>query len=472
MTQEEKILFLKQEKKIEKLSLRITELEALLKDALDKLNKNSHNSSKPPSSDVFQKTKSLRTASGKKPGGQMGHKGTTLEMTKNPDIIVPHPVQQCSYCQALLTDVPEDHHEKRQVYDLPPIKMQVTEHRCVVKTCPYCRKVNKAVFPVTVEQPVQYGPQFKGLCVYLTNYQLLPYQRCAQLLADLLGHSPSPAALVNMNKSCSIGLQPFDQEMKKALVCCLLLYFDETGYMFCGKRNWLHVAATEQYTYYYVHEKRGKEAMNEMCILPLYKGVAMHDYWCSYLSYGCDHVLCHAHHLRELIFCEEQEKSRWAKAMKGLLLDVFDHVEEERQKGECALSAKDFGAYLYRYWEIMEQGGKEHPEPRRQENRRGRTTKSRTRNLLERFIEYGAEMLRFACDFSIPFTNNVAEQAVRMMKVKQKISGCFRSKEGAQNFALIRSYIDTIRKQGLSILQSLKELIEGKPWLPLVPAPA
>jgi transposase len=198
----------------------------------------------------------------------------------------------------------------------------------------------------------------------------------------------------------------------------------------------------------------------------------MHDYWCSYLDYDCDHVFCHAHHLRDLTFCIGQGKSHWAEEMKAFLLQIKASVDKERQKGACCLSAEDFGHYQYRYWQLIDQGEREHPLPRKQQGCRGRTAKSKARNLLERFMEHGAEMLHFACDFSIPFSNNVAEQALRMMKVKQKISGCFRSREGAQNFARIRSYIDTVRKQGLSILESLKNVIVGQPWLPLVPAPA
>jgi len=276
-----------------------------------------------------------------------------------------------------------------------------------------------------------------------------------------------------MSKSCALGLQPFEQEVKKALCHSEVIHCDETGYYFCGQRNWLHVVATKELTYYYAHEKRGKEALDDIGILAEYKGVAVHDYWGPYLDYDCEHVFCHAHHLRDLTFCIEQEKSKWAEGIKAFILQVKEKVDEERQRGACCLNAKDFGDFQYRYWQLMEQGEREHPLPRKQAGKRGRTAKSKSRNLLERFIKHGAEMLRFACDFSIPFTNNiVSPQARRMMRVKQNVSGCFRSKEGSQNFALIRGYIDTVRKQGLSILESLRNVLMGNAWLPLVPAPA
>jgi transposase len=276
MTQEEEILFLRQgykrlEQENKELRLRLSQLEALLKNSQDQLSKNSQNSSKPPCSDMFRKTQSLRKPSDKKPGGQTGHKGTTLEMIQHPDIIVVHNVERCSHCQGVLTDTAPQSYEKRQVYDLPPLKIVVTEHRCVSKTCPYCGWENKGSFPLTVEQPVQYGPQFKGLCIYLTNYQLLPYQRCAQLLEDMLGHSPCESSLVSMSKGCALELQPFEQQVKQVLCHSEVIHCDETGYFFCGKRNWLHVAATEEYTYYYAHEKRGKEALDDIGILPVYK---------------------------------------------------------------------------------------------------------------------------------------------------------------------------------------------------------
>jgi transposase len=465
---EEEILQLREENRL--LRLRNQELEALLKEALDKLNKNSGNSSRPPSSDPFRKNQSLRTASGKRPGGQKGHPGTTLQMREVPDSIQVHDVARCSHCQRDLTTTVTQRYERRQVYELPPLQLWVTEHRSLVKVCPRCGEVNRGVFPVEVTQPVQYGERLKALCVYLTNYQLLPYHRCAQLLKDLLGYSPSEATLADIAEGCSAALWSFERSVKEALLLQKVLSLDETGYRFCGKTGWLHVTATGDYTLYQVHSRRGIQALDHIGILPQYQGVAMHDYWKAYLEYGCEHVFCHAHHLRDLTFCIEAENSHWAAQMKALLTRIHQSVEQQRLKGETTLSIEAFAKYHQAYWKVMEEGAVEHPRPMRQDLP-GRVAKSKSRNLWERFYEYASEMLRFACDFSIPFTNNVAEQAVRMMRVKQKISGCFRSTHGAENFARIRSYIDTLRKQGLPIVEHLKKAMTAQAWMPMLPAP-
>lgn len=470
MTKEDEIVALREENK--GLHLRVTELEGLLKEALDKLNKNSSNSSKPPSSDAFRKPQSLRTASGKSPGGQPGHKGTTLEMRDVPDSIVLHEPLVCSHCQEDLRASAAAPIEKRQVYDLPPLRLLVTEHQVVGKTCPRCGTRNEGRFPLGLTQPVQYGEQLKALCAYLTNYQLLPYQRCAQLLEDVWGQGPCEATLVEITKDCANRLQPFEQGLKDVLLNCDRINCDETSCRVEGKTTWLHVTASGHHTLYGVHEKRGTKALQDIGILPGYKGVAMHDYWKAYLDYGCEHVFCHAHHLRELTFLAEEENSRWALEMKGLLTQIKQSVEEEVAKGGQALSAGVFAKHQHAYWHIMQRGESEHPLPEKEHGLPGRAARGKARNLWERFYRHASEMLHFACDFSVPFTNNIAEQALRMMKVKQKISGGFRSPQGAEGFARIRSYIDTLRKQGLPILEGLKKAIVGEAWLPLMPAPA
>lgn len=467
MSLEEEIVLLREENRL--LRLRIQELEALLKEALDKLSKNSSNSSKPPSSDPVGKTQSLRIPSGKRPGGQQGHRGTTLPMKEVPDEVVVHAPLLCTHCLEALSDTVAGGYERRQVYELPPLALKVTEHRSVVRVCPRCGEENRGVFPEAVRQPVQYGEGFKALCVYLTHYQLLPYHRCAQLLRDVLGHSPSEASLVSMTAGCAAELQNFEERTEEILLHSDVLHVDETGYRRGRKTHWLHVAATENYTLYRVHQKRGNLALDDLGLLPLYKGVAMHDYWPAYLQYGCEHVFCHAHHLRDLTFCAEQEKSHWALELKALLLQIKQSVEQQRSRGETALAVGVFAHYHQVYGQVMAEGETEHPPPLRPD-RAGRVGRSKSRNLWERFEKHEAEMLRFAMDFSIPFTNNVAEQALRMMRVKQKISGCFRSRQGAEGFARIRSYMDTLRKQGLSIMEHLQKAIAHQPWLPMAPA--
>ncbi|HXL58373.1 MAG TPA: IS66 family transposase [Chitinophagaceae bacterium] len=441
---------------------RIVELESALQAAIDKLNKNSNNSSKPPSTDI-QRTKSMRTSSNKKAGGQAGHQGTTLEMSSQPDKIITHRSAHCKCCGKDIRAIGSLKYERRQVYDIPPLQIRIEEHRSEIVCCPHCSTENRGSFPEEVKQPVQYGSSLKQLGVYLTQYQLLPYERSAELIEDLTGHRLSVGTLVNINEGCSAQLSSFIEDVKDALQQEPVMHSDETGFYFAGKRNWLHVATTKNYTYYYAHEKRGTDAMKDMSVLPDYAGTLMHDYWKSYLDYECKHVFCHAHHLRDLTFCHEQEKSQWAALMKALLLEMKAVVDSSKEQGKQRLEAAQEQMLIEKYEQLMQQGYLEHPLCQKEAGKRGAAKKSKTQNLLERFQRHKEEMVRFVKDFSIPFDNNIAEQAIRMMKVKQKISGCFRSKSGAQCFAIIRSYIDTIRKQGHSITDALKLAILGKP---------
>ncbi len=441
---------------------RIIELELSLQAAIDKLNKNSNNSSKPPSTDI-QRTKSMRISSNKKAGGQAGHQGTTLEMSSQPDKIITHRSAHCKCCGKDIRAIGSLRYERRQVYDIPPLRIKIEEHRSEIVCCPHCNTENRGSFPEEVKQPVQYGSNLKQLGVYLTQYQLLPYERTAELIEDLTGHRLSVGTLVNTNEECSTQLSSFIEDVKDALQQEPVMHSDETGFYFAGNRNWLHVTTTKNYTYYYAHEKRGTYAMKDMGVLPDYAGTLMHDYWKSYLDYKCKHVFCHAHHLRDLTFCHEQEKSQWAALMKTLLLEMKTVVDSSKEQGKQNLDAAQEQMLIEKYENLMQQGYMEHPLCQKETGKRGAAKKSKTQNLLERFQRHKEEMVRFVKDFTIPFDNNIAEQAIRMMKVKQKISGCFRSKNGAQCFAIIRSYIDTIRKQGHSITDALKLAILGKP---------
>jgi transposase len=441
---------------------RILELESSLQAAIDKLNKNSNNSSKPPSTDI-RRTKSMRAFSNKKAGGQAGHQGTTLEMSNQPDKIITHRSAQCKCCGKNISAIGSLRYERRQVYDIPPLQVKIEEYRSEIVCCPHCNTENRGSFPEEVKQPVQYGPNLKQLGVYLTHYQLLPYERSAQLIEDLTGHRLSVGTLVNINESCSAQLSDCIEEVKDALQREPVIHSDETGFYFAGKRNWLHVAASKNYTCYYTHEKRGTDATKSMSVLPGYEGTLMHDYWKSYLDYECKHVFCHAHHLRDLTFCHEQEKSQWAGLMKALLLEMKAVVDNSKEQGQQNLEAAQEQTLIEKYEQLIQQGYCEHPLREKEVGKRGVVKKSKTQNLLERFQRHKEEMVRFIKDFNIPFDNNIAEQAIRMMKVKQKVSGCFRSKSGAQCFAIIRSYIDTIRKQGYSIADAIKLAILGKP---------
>ena len=453
---------------IDKLNALVELLKARVDELENNQKKDSSNSSKPPSSDISKppRTQSLRMASGKKPGGQKGHTGDTLSFNATPDEVVVHTVKQCRCCGKSLRSIQSADYERRQVYDIPPIKMLVTEHRGEIKNCPHCQTANRAVFPETISQPVQYGSNVAQLAVYFTQYQLLPYGRTSEIFKDLFGHSLSSSFLVNNNRRCADKLQPFITDLKAQLLKQPVLHADETGYYFEGQRNWLHTLCTDRYTYYAVHTKRGAEAMNDMGVLPNYTGRLVHDYWKSYYEFdNCKHRLCNTHHLRDLTFCHQVEASSWAGQIKKLLIDLLDKVwvTKNQDASATSLSKGQLQYWESKYDKLMKEGQCLHPPPEKQKGKRGVTKKSKTQNMLERFINCKDQILDFAKDFQTPFSNNLAEQAIRMMKIKQKISGCFRSMQGAKDFADIRSYIATAKKQGVDIMDALKAAITGQP---------
>jgi transposase len=466
MTQSEEIALLRKENT--QLKADIAVLRKLLQEALDKLKKNSSNSSKPPSTDIVRKTVSLRTSSSKSLGGQKGHLGSTLEKSLEIDQIIVHAVECCSCCGEDLKNVNLDRITSHQVFDLPQIKLKVIEHQAEVKSCPNCAKENKAIFPTYASQPTQYGSNLKAFACYLSSYQFIPYQRCSKLIQDLTGHRISKASLVKFNASFSAQLAPFITALKEELILSPQVHFDETGYYYSNKRNWLHVACNEQMTYFFPHPKRGKEAMDDMGILNHYKGRAMHDFWVSYMdeSFDCQHDLYNVHHLRDFTFCEENEKSTWAKEMKNHLLKMKKSVDESIVKGLQNVPKSEEQYLLLHYDTLLEKGKLEHPLPDKIPGKKGRTKKSKSRNMLERFENHKESIVGFLKDFQIPFSNNLAEQAVRMMKVQQKISGCFRSENGAEAFANARSYIDTIRKKEIDIIDAISLAINAKVIIP------
>ena len=477
ISSEERILFLETENaslreananltaQVLSLTATVNKLLEELTELKSRLSKNSSNSSKPPSTDI-RRTKSLREKSGLKSGGQTGHKGSNLYMVSNPDKVEFHPVETCRGCGGNLQNTQVHGYDRRQVFDLPPIRMEVTEHACEIKCCPHCQTENKGIFPTGVNQPTQYGNNLKGWCVYLSAYHFIPFQRCSQLIHDLTGMAPSKGTLVNFNNLMRQNLvdSGFEANLKKKLLASDVCHFDETGYYFDDKRNWLHSASTEDLTYYYPHEKRGQEAMNDMGLLPLYKGVMVHDFWKSYLEYeNGKHSLCNTHHLRDLTFCEEQENNEWAFKMKTMLLELKAEVDNCKENGATAIKDEQLMILENRYDALVDEGYQKYPFPVKEANKRGSVKKTKSQNLMERFRNHKDKILCFLRDFKVPFGNNIAEQAMRMTKVKLKISGCFRSKEGVESFALTRSYIDTHRKQGNDIMEAIGLAINGNP---------
>jgi len=449
------------------LSEQNTELQGRVKALEDQLNQNSRNSNKPPSTDGFAKHKSQRQKSDKPVGGQEGHPGHTLKMVDEPDHRIVHPVSRCSKCGRSLEETPATDYERRQVFDLPPIKVEATEHRAESKICPYCGYLNKAAFPEDVQQPVQYGSRLKGTAVYLNQYQLLPYERTSELLEDLFGRKLSQASLDNANQACYEILEPVEKEIKQQVIDSVVVNFDETGLKVNGKQEWLHVASTETLTHYAAHPKRGQEATDEIGILPGFQGTAVHDAWKSYFKYDCNHALCNAHHLRELTGILEQDEQEWPGEMINLLLEIKKAVEETKPTAN-QLAPAQLKSFEERYDQTVEKGLAENPIPISQDQtkRRGRKKQSKAKNLLDRLKEYRQETLAFMYDFNVPFDNNQAERDIRMVKTQQKISGTFRSAQGADVFCRIRGYISTVKKNSLSVIDAIQAVFEGNPFIP------
>ena len=441
----------------------INQLENRVKTLEAQINKNSSNSSKPPSTDGFQKPnpKNLRGKSGRNRGGQPGHKRSILEQHPNPDKIIYHALNACTGCNHSLENINPVNYEARQVFDIPPMKIEITEHRAEQKICPCCKKIITVDFPVHVAQSTQYGNTIKGLSAYLNQYQFLPYERLQEFFKDILNHTISQGMLVKINRQCYDYLRAPDTAIKQQLIATRNLHSDESGIKINGKLHWCHVASTQHLTSYSIHKRRGKEAIDDMGILPKFHGRLIHDFFKPYFSYDCEHALCNAHHLRELKFIEEEQKQDWAKHMSNLLLAIKKQIEWH-QANNIKLSSIRIEAYERCYDEILMMG-LWHPDnnPKPPEIMKGKPKQTKAKNLLDRLRFHKDKVLAFMYDPSIPFTNNQAEQDIRMCKVKQKISGCFRSDEGAKWFSRIRSYISTAKKQGHNILEALQCAFNG-----------
>ena len=434
------------------------------------LAKDSHNSNKPPSSDGLSKPapKSLRPPSQRPTGGQPGHPGHTLRMVEKPDRTVTHRVERCKACGQSLDTVHPDRIERRQVYDLPEPKLEITEHQGETKVCS-CGCVNRAAFPPEVPAPVQYGPRLKGTAVYLSQYQLLPFERTAEILRDLHGcESFSQGTLANFHADCAARLEPIEAAILKQVAASPVVGFDETGVRATGSLHWLHTVCTKALTWYHAHKKRGAQAMDAAGILPTFQGCAIHDFWKPYFSYDCQHALCNAHLLRELVFLHEQENQTWAKAMIDHLLAIKNAVVTARSANLQALPDTEKVLIHARYDRIVEEGYAENPraEPPSGPKRRGRRKQSKALNLLDRFRDHSPSILAFLHNFAVPFDNNQSERDLRMMKVRQKISGTFRSLDALKNFCRIRGYVSTARKNSLTALDALRRIFLGDPFLP------
>jgi len=444
-------------------------LEARIKELEERLAQNSRNSSKPPSTDGFQKPRpqSLRIQTGRKPGGQDGHQGHTLKMVDNPDHVEIHKVAGQCRCGSQLSDLPVSGYERRQVFDVPFSPVKTIEHRVEIKECPGCHCVHKGTFPESVQAPVQYGPRIKAMVMYLRSYQLLPAARNAALFQDLFGCDLSTGVMDNILVEGSHRLKDCVQWIKEQVKNSAVTNFDETGLSVEGDNYWLHATSTDQFTYYDIHDKRGVEAMAAIGILPEFQGTAVHDAWAPYFQYDqCQHSLCNAHHLRELTFIHEQLGQVWASDMIDCLVKIKDKVDAAKSVGLTQLTQGQENYYRRQYRDIIAQGYQVNPlgkGPPAAKHQRGRPKKGKTRCLLERLDHHWRMVLRFMYDFRVPFDNNLSERDVRMMKVRQKISGTFRSADMAKAFCRIRSFISTVRKQAFPLMNSIELVFTANP---------
>lgn len=420
----------------------------------NQLNLNSKNSSKPPSSDPNRK-KTPKAKTGNKKGGQKGHIGTTLKKVDNPDIIEPIKIDRHTLPVGRYQDVG---FESRQVFDID-ISRVVTEYRAQILED---EKGNRYVapFPEGVTKAVQYGTKVKAHAVYLSQFQLIPYNRIQDYFADQVHIPISEGSIFNFNKQAFDALDTFEDSARERLKNSAVAHADETGINMGGKRHWLHCVSSPEWTLYYPHKKRGMAAFEAMGVLPGFKGILCHDHWKPYFKLGCSHALCNAHHLRELTRAWEQDNQQWAQDMKNLLEEINARVIEA--SGELNKQRADI--YRAQYRKLIKKAEIECPEPIRpkKKGKRGRIKKSKSRNLLERLRDYENDVLRFMTNEHVAFTNNLGENDIRMTKVQQKISGCFRSIDGAKMFCRIRSYLSTCRKQGIKASFALNLLFSGK----------
>ena len=441
-------------------------LQAQVADLAARVGMNSQNSSKPPSSDGLGKPapRSLRKASGRKPGRPKGQPGATMTLTDSPDRRARHVPSCCAGCGQSLAGAAETGMERRQVTEIPPVRAEVTEHQLIELECGGCGTRTKAAAPSGVTAPVQYGPRFAAMGVYLWHGQFLSRDRACRALADLFGCAPSPGALASMARKAARLIAPALKAIVSALVRAEVAHFDETGFRVAGRLAWVHSASSGKHALVTVHARRGKEGMNAAGVLPLFAGIACHDAWAPYDCYDgvAGHALCGAHLLRELAAVTETGTASdvtWAGQATGALLALKDAAGAARAAGQAAIDAEILEKQCGWFRDAAAAGVALNAA------RRSKLQKKR-HALAARMRDREADYLRYAHDLRVPFDNNEAERTIRMSKLRIKVSGCMRSMVGAENFYAIRSYLATASRHGIGWLDALTKAAEGNPWIP------
>ena len=481
MTQDEELAALREENRLLKalvaqllpLQEQLAQAQARIKELEEPLAQDSRTSSKPPSSDGLGRLpRRGRHPSGKRPGGQAGHTGHTLVMVEPPDEVIPHRPAVCRQCGEDLSPVPGRVVERRQVLDVPDIRLMAHEHQLEAICCPNCQSTTLGSFPEVVSAPVQYGPHVQALAVYLHQGQLLPTARTCEALAAMCGCHLSEGTLLAWSELAAERLGPTVERIAELIAASPLQHGDETGIRIYGMLHWLHVNSTPFLTHLAWHESRGRQAMDEIGIWPRFHGRGMHDRFVSYDGYACAHSVCGAHLGRDCAGVAEQDEQQWASEMQDFLLNLHDACEEWRLRQMSAVPAIERDDWVAHYFEILAMGyAAQAPPPASGAGAgKGRPKQSKAKNLLDALMARAEQVLALLDDLRIPFTNNQAERDLRWAKVQQKISGTFRSAAGATTFCRIRSYLSTMQKQGHSMLAALTAVFQRHPlpvaWTP------
>lgn len=442
-------------KQIETQRDQINQLEIRIKELESQLKQNSRNSSRPPSSDTYRKGPAFPRAKGGKVGGKKGHDGGTLKMVDTPDHIIEHQASVCTHCGKVHAQEPLVVRGRRQVFDIPPPRIEVTEHRALDWVCCGCHRENRGKFPAEVSAPAQYGLRVQTMSVLLNNAYCIPRNKVQLIFKDLYGITLNEGTLQNHNEQAYAELEAEETHIQAQVLQSEVVHYDETGFYVGKARYWEHVASNERFTYLFVHPKRGKEAHEERSILPEFLNRAVHDCWSTYFNFSaCKHAVCGAHLLRELNGLIENG-SKWAVQFHAFLLDLYHQTEQ----GKSSLPSKKHKKTLAQYQKLLHLADREEPPPIQRP--RGKPKQTKGRNLFDRLSKHQQAVLAFAFHFEVPFTNNQAERDIRPTKTKMKVSGCFRTEYGAEIYARIQSFVSTVRKHQCSPFKELYTVLSG-----------